>query len=911
MPLNGRSFQDLILLTPGVVTQTPQHGSSQGYSGEFSVNGQRTEENYYTVDGVSANVGQGPPGGSSFQQAAGTSGSLPGSTALGTTQGLASVDSLQEFRVQSSSYSAEYGHNPGGQFAFVTKSGTNNWRGSLFEYVRNGYFDAIDWFNDYYHIPEPGIHQNDFGGTLGGPVRIPGVYNGKDKTFLFVSYEGLRLRNPQPASTSYVPDTALRASVPAVLLPVLNAFPEPNGPDLGGGIAEFIGSWSNPSSIDSSSVRLDHTLGSKTNLFFRFSNTGSSQSAGLPSDPGTANFSLRTYTFGVDSTITNRLANEFRLNYSSNNVDGFSVPASFAGSTPLNLAQAGGLSPGSVMSFGFTSGSYTANLNDQKQTSSQAQWNLVDTLSFVSGSHAFKFGVDYRRLTPTIKLGSVGGFWYSFSEASVQTNSMDYVGTFGYASFYPLYKNFALFAEDEWRVSQRLNLSFGLRWEVNPPPGVTQGFKPWTMVNGNDPNNGTLAPYGTSLWHTTWFNFAPRMGVAYTARNQSGREMVLRAGGGVFFDTGQQLGTLTLGPGMFAENYLQNRPYPELTPVPAIVQPTPPYLGNAGFNYPNAFYPHLQLPYTLQWNMSVQQALGKGQSLTLSYVGSRASRLQVLNIIAPSNNPVFTSNGWCCYLYVENGNNTADYNSLQTQLQRRLSAGLTALASYTFSHCQDYGSTNLAYGYQRGNCDYDVRHNFSAAASYDVPFVGKNRFVRGVFSHWGVDDRFLVRTGFPVTVYGPGLTSPYGLSYDAGVNLVPGNPIYLYGANCASVFQQLGGLAPGQTCPGGRAINPNAFVTANSGLGNAPRNFVRGFGTWQMNSAIRREFPISERLKLQFRAEAFNIFNHPNFGSINSGCCGSTFGLATATLANSLGTLNPLYQMGGSRSMQFSLRLAF
>ena len=195
------------------------------------------------------------------------------------------MDDLQEFRVQSSTYSAEYGRNPGGQFAFETKSGTNQWHGTAYDYLRNGFFDAQDWFNDYFGTTEPALRQNDFGGTLGGPVEIPGLYNGKDKTFFFVSYEGLRLIAPQAATVNFVPDLCLRGTVLAVrerilqpprLQQVLNAFPVPNGPDVGNGIAEFIGSWSNPSSLDSTSVRFDHVVNDKLRLFFRFSDTASS-----------------------------------------------------------------------------------------------------------------------------------------------------------------------------------------------------------------------------------------------------------------------------------------------------------------------------------------------------------------------------------------------------------------------------------------------------------------------------------------------------------------------------------------------------------------------------------------------------------------------------------------------------------
>src|SRR5204862_6827843 len=158
MPLNGRSFQDLLLLTPGVVTQTPQAGGGLGVTGEFSVNGQRTEENYYTVDGVSTNVGA--AAGYLLTLGSAPSGTIPGSTALGTTQSLVSVDDLQEFRVQSSTYSAEYGRTPGGQFAFETKSGANQWHGTGFDYMRNNYFEANDWLNDYLKVTEAPIRLN-------------------------------------------------------------------------------------------------------------------------------------------------------------------------------------------------------------------------------------------------------------------------------------------------------------------------------------------------------------------------------------------------------------------------------------------------------------------------------------------------------------------------------------------------------------------------------------------------------------------------------------------------------------------------------------------------------------------------------------------------------------------------------
>lgn len=272
---------------------------------------------------------------------------------------------------------------------------------------------------------------------------------------------------------------------------------------------------------------------------------------------------------------------------------------------------------------------------------------------------------------------------------------------------------------------------------------------------------------------------------------------------------------------------------------------------------------------------------------------------------------------------------TSDYSALQVQYQRRLTRGLTALGSYTWSHCIDYGSTNvvdpsLTFVYLRGNCDFDLRHNFNSAFSYDLPNVFEGRFARALLHHWGIDNRFTARTGFPITVTGgsPITDSFTGTKYFPTLDLaVPSQPIYLDGSQCAALYNN------GLGCPGGRAINPAAFCDPSAGAcpgSIAPRNFLRGFGAWQMDLAVRREFPIGERLKLQFRAEVFNILNHPNFGEVfSSSYCspdptspsfvgaGCTWGQAKNTLAASSGILNPLYQTGGPRSMQFALKLVF
>src|ERR1700757_656550 len=238
LPLNGRSFQTLIMLTPGVVV-TPTAFDDQG---QFSINGQRADANYFTVDGVSANFGV--TGYAALVQTAG--GALPALSAQGGTNSLVSVDAMQEFRVQTSSFAPEFGRTPGGQISIVTRSGTNAFHGTLFDYFRNGVLDANDWFANYNELPKPQDKQNDFGGVFGGPIR-------KDKTFFFFSYEGLRLRQPS-TQQSAVPDNASRQQAPPSIRPYLNAYPIANGPELGGGFAQFNASYSNPSTLDATRI---------------------------------------------------------------------------------------------------------------------------------------------------------------------------------------------------------------------------------------------------------------------------------------------------------------------------------------------------------------------------------------------------------------------------------------------------------------------------------------------------------------------------------------------------------------------------------------------------------------------------------------------------------------------------------
>jgi hypothetical protein len=897
IPLNGNSFQDLISMTPGVVTASPQSSTtSPGSNGDFSINGQRTESNYYMVDGVSANVSAG----SSGIEAYGATGGVAATSALGTTQSLLSVDDLQEFRVESSSYSAEFGRSPGGQLTFVTRSGTDAYHGSAYDHFRNGWFDANDWFNDELGQPKEELHQNDFGGTFGGPLSIPRLYHGKDKTFFFGSYEGLRLVEPVAASVQYVPDLYLREQAPAVMQPLLNAFPlpTPGGIDYGTpqapNLAEFFEGYSVPGKIDSSSIRIDQTFTPAFSAFFRFADTPSSvQSRDLSVLTNSA-MNVQTYTLGTTYALSQSITNQFRLGYSRSSSGSTSNVDSFGGAVPTDLGKAMGNTNGIT---GQTAeptlvlelpGSGETVLETPCQNNQQKQWNVTDAFDIVHRAQQWKFGIDFRKITTEQVQAPFFPLAEYLSAQSILSNSA-IVAEYGITlPSKPVYNQFALFAQDEWRINSRLSLSGGLRWELAPPPHNVTNPQPYTALGDlSDPSSLSLAPAGTLLWHASPGNLAPRLGIAWQANTLKNWATVIRGGGGVFFDTNNETALLPFFAFGFSTTALyDSAPMPFTTAQQDItVSVAPPYTNLY------AFPSHLQLPYTLEWNAAIEQGLGQNNIATVSYLGSAGRRLSAiqdldLSTINPSFGEIFYDRG-----------TTSDYDALQAKFQRNVRKGVNALASYTWSHSIDFGSNDIALIATRGNSDFDVRQSFQGGLTWELPHLQSSGLTSGLLNGWALDGRLIARTAFPVALEGNFATDPAtGSDYFTNVNLVPNQQIYLYGGQY----------------PGGRSLNPAAFAyPTGTNQGNAPRNFARGFGESQVNFAARRDFPFSERVHLQFRAEAFNILNHPNFGFVEPNLNDSTFGQATQMLNHSLGTVASQYQQGGPRSMQFALRLAF
>lgn len=898
LPLNGRSFQNLILLTPGAVVTATAFDDQ----GQFSVNGQRADANYFTVDGVSANFGV--TGYIAMVQSA--SGALPVLSASGGTNSLVSIDAMQEFRIQTSSLAPEFGRMPGAQVSIVTRSGTNDFHGTVFEYFRNSVLDASDWFVNFNGLGKPKERMNDFGGVLGGPIH-------RNRTFFFFSYEGLRLRQPGTLQTA-VPDLASRAQVPAGLRPYLNAYPVPNGASLGGGLAQFNAGFSNPSSLDAASIRVDHAINSKLNLFGRYNYSPSHFFQRAPfvdsyvlSTTQTLDSTVHTGTVGLTALITPGVSNELRANYSNHRVGTFYGLDNFGGAVPLPdslFFPAGFTSANSSLQFLIQGAGEIAKGNFG--IDEQRQVNLVDNLSLTMGAHQFKFGIDFRWLAPFTSPLVYGQFaqFTSMSAAAggVLSGTAAFTAVHSFQANSLLSRNFSAYGEDTWKVTPRLTLTYGLRWDVNPPlKGAETANDPFTVTGLNNPATLALAARGTPLYDTKYGNVAPRVGFAWQIRTKPDWAAVLRAGFGVFYDLGQ--GSLGGVSSYFPYHSVRSAvlPFP-LSAEDAI----PPALTlNPPISVLIVADPHLSLPRTYQWNFALEQSLGNNQTLSLTYIGAIGrDLLRATNLFNPNPNFQFVS--------VTDNSATSDYHALQFKFQRRLSRGLQTLMAYTFSHSIDSASTDAFANYlnspgaaganrDRGNSDFDIRHAFTVGVTYNVPSPWSSNVARTTLGGWSLDALVLARSAPPVDLVGNILFAA-GTALRVRPNVNSGMPLELFG----------------EGYPGGKIFNGSAFIASAPGQqGNLGRNVLRGFDASQADIAVQRKFRLTERLALRFRAEFFNILNHPNFGSPTNDLTSFLFGRSTQTLANSLGSgganggFNPLYQIGGPRSIQLALKLSF
>jgi hypothetical protein len=862
LPLNVGGLLTLLELAPGTLV-TP---ATRGEAGQFTVNGQRPNTHYFMVDGVSANSGVGGGG----LPAQSTGGTLPGMTAFGSLDSLVSLDALEEVRVQTSTTMSEFGRLPGAQISLISRSGSNELHGSLLYGFRNEVLGANDWFANRHGDGRAPQREQEFATTLGGPVW-------RDHTFFFLSYEGMRLRQPfvynQPVPTLDARENALPWA-----RPLLSLLPQPNGADLGNGLAEWTAGLSRPARLDIGAIRLDHAFSSRVTGFARYSESPSSTEFG--SNPvNTLDLRSRSVTLGINLRARPSLVFDVRLNVSNAKANsvwqaaGSGAACAFEPTTSFFLHVPGVcdyLIRLSIAGMGqIVTGSEGQRRQSQYQISPAGNWNIR--------AHAIRFGADYRRLAPLRNDATASISILADTVADLATSSNFWETQAPQETISAVLKEISVFAQDTWRVTRRLTATYGLRWEISPAP---------------HPGAGSifLDPLGSpatlqAIWPATYANLAPRFGVAYQVTDRG--HTVIRGGMGFYFDSSLSLATDLLNHGpLNVSQYNSAR--------------------NAPFNVSLTFgFPSdLRLPLVKQWNGSIEQAFSDHDVLSLGYIGSSGADL-IRRELGGSG----SSSALLVALSTNHG--SSEYHALEAQYRRRLSRGFQMLASYAWSHSIDNSSadsslfwagSSLTPAQDRASSDFDVRQSFSAAFTYETRRTARNSWWRG----WAIDGTFRARTGFPINVLE---SEQYqGIGYE---NFRPDR----FGSQPLWISDS--------SVPGGRRINRDAFrklpntVLGTPGQGNLGRNALSGFGMSQLDLALRREFFVKEQRTLQLRIEAFNALNHANFADPIRFLSSPLFGQSTSMLNLMLGTgspssgLAPIFQAGGARSARIMLRFKF
>jgi hypothetical protein len=698
--------------------------------------------------------------------------------------------------------------------------------------------------------------------------------------------------------------------------------------------------------------------------------------------------------------------NDVRVNYTRTLSGNSAGTASIGGSTPLTGSTPGlfpsGYSPDNAL-FQITfspvtptgSASVTEAVGSSNRTR-QLQWNIVDGYAYTYRAHQFKFGLDWRRLHPQVASSSLSQVLTVTTAASWNAGNATSIS---YSTVKPqdwIFTNWSFYAQDAWKVLPRVTITYGLRWDINPAPGTSNGT-PGLALNmpvapaAPLPSGLALAPFGSPLYSTAWRNLAPRIGVAYQLSTAAGWERVIRGGFGIFYDTAAfAAGAATGTSGVYAASTATSGPWPAPFTVPAL-PPTPPVpapsagvcpastfaapSGSCGYKYASSVTPDLKSPHVFQYNVTIEQSLGHQQAVSASFVAATGRNLltfgnyinaapfvaTAVSSVSPSGIFNLTANG-----------GTSDYNALQVQYTRRLSHGLQALVNYTWSHSIDNASTaalggaqNGIYGVlnngsanylvsplQRASSDYDSRHRFGAAVSYSFP-TPRRGIIAAILGHWGTDAIYHFNSATPFDqIISTATYNSLTQTRRALVlrpNLVPNVPLWLHGGDCSQTYAAAlrsffhtptGAATPG--CPGGKGINPaainvNGIINPTTGAllpgattGTLPRNALRGFPMNEFDLTLRRDFPLrGERLHLEFRADFFNVINHPSFGMekgstgnvplpASLGQSGNIYGFSSSSYSQAqgfgsggFGGLSSAFNIGSPRVIQLSAKLRF
>ena len=871
LPLDGRNVYELMLLTPGSVPAAQGSAGSERGDFTFNVNGAREDANHYLLDGI-----------------------FNGDPKLNGFAISPPVDAVREYEVLTNGYDASFGRNVGGQVNVVLQSGTNQLHGTAYEFLRNAVLDGTNYF-----APEdeaaPKDIRNQFGASLGGPIL-------KDRTFFFADYEGHRIREGITQTTnvptalerignfsqsSLVPIDVLTGQpfpnsiipmsrMSPIALAIAALYPLPNRSTPG---QNFVGSPTEKDRSDHFDLRLDYNLNKSSDLSFHYSlgdrdlfePYGAAGSSALV--PGYGNDVPRraqNVMLSEAHIFPPNLLNEVRLGFNRvslqvnqqnqhNNLNqAVGLPTPWVNPRDTGLSQ--------ILVSGFST--LGDEINNPQATTTDA-YQFTDNANWTRGSHSFKFGADLRRLQQN-------------AFADVESRGLlEFVGFTGNAlaemlqdalSFTALAhldnpqhlrtQSYNFYAQDSWRTRPNLTLTLGLRYEYNTP-----AVDPLDRATIYDPATQSIVPVGkTGIPRAGYYpdknNFAPRLGVAWIP-DTSGK-WVMRSGYGIYYDQS----ALAPSQGLyFSPPYFNLQVFVPSAQFPIFLEnpfPSdyPGFIPTPAFT----FQRNLRTPYLQQWNFSLERELGHSSVGELAYVGTKGTKLidnRDINQATPSPQPVnlrpvprFAD----IDAYESRGD--SNYHALQAKFTQRLHAGLSALASYTWSKSiddasgffssagdpnfpQDSNNTRA----ERGLSNFDVRHRFTVAYSYDVPPPANNVLLRG----WQTNGVWTFQTGRPFTVtLLPGVdNSNTGIpNIQFGVvdrpNLV-GNP-HVSNPSSSAWF------------------NTSAFAMPPYGtFGDAGRNILTGPGFASVDVSAVKNTPIREGLTLQFRAEFFNLLNRPNF----------------------------------------------
>jgi carboxypeptidase family protein len=948
LPLNGRSFDLLLPLNPGVVNFTSQKTGGTGISNSttannFAVSGNRPQQNLFLLNGVEFTGAA-----ENNMQPGGTSGMLLG------------VDAVREFNVQRDSYSAEFGKHPGAQVLIATRSGTNQWHGTAFEFLRNNALDAPNFFDQG---SAPPFQRNQFGASLGGALRT-------DKAFLFTNYEGF-CQNLHQTSVAFVPSAASRAAAVSSVQPLLNLWPTPApGAQDFSGISEVFSSPLQTVREDFGTFRLDHIFSQNDSLAAIYTADDGGDFTATPLDPFSADMvTLREQVLSLEEThiFSPALLNTARVGFSragyfftgapTPGTPAASVPGFLLGKPVGAVVVGGSAASNPQASIGLAGSNNGSNLRIHRNL-----YTFDDRVTMTRGRHQFSFGAWFQRFqsNETIALSQFGQATFSslqnFLQGNISTLLFDPAPTeMNWRSFFA-----AWYAEDVFRITPKLTLSLGFRDEFstgwNEAHGRAANYAFTNGVINSQPN------VGSSLLTVNNAKFLPqpRIGAAWSPL---GPKTVLRAGFGMYNDLQDALGYRADQNAPFNPVYSLSLPVSSLPIDPAAAVP-------AGAKIvPGGVQPDMQTPTLISWSLRIERELSPNTALTIGYVGSHGYH-ELSGVDANEPTPVICPASPCPAVYptfdpsqpavlfdpanpTKSTNDPAvgfpvgsplagvpvpagtyyippktpranaalantwtwfsrgdsSYHALQAELRRRFSQGLLLQGVYTFSKTLDDGDSlnqttagnapglianpfNLRA--DKGLATFDVRNLAVINALYALPFGRREGFAAGLtgwanhlVTGWSLSGILTAQSGFPFTPQ---------LSYNPSNNGDTRNPVRPFRNPTFSGPVVLGTPA--------RWFNPNAFLAPppNSGFyGDLGRDTFIGPGLTTWDFSVLKDIAFREGLGVQFRAEIFNLLNRANFNTPNlivftpSGVSG-TAGAVTSTSTS-------------SRQVQLGLRL--